>query len=115
MKNRPAFAGRLIELFTRELVELSLVLTGSFRLLLTLQAGADIVLALLIFGNNTLLGNATLKTAQSALQRFVILNANFRHGFPSLRWHPAKSRMLSGPLIGFTYYKQVSVKCQDKK
>ena len=99
MKNRPAFAGRLIELFTRELVELSLVLTGSFRLLLTLQAGADIVLALLNFSNNALLGTATLETTQSALQRFVLLNANFRHCFPSLRWHPAKSRMRSGPAI----------------
>ena len=60
-------------------IELSLVLTGSFRLLLTLQAGADIMLALLNLSDNALLGTATLKTAQSALQRFVLLYANFRH------------------------------------
>ena len=71
------------------LIELSLVLAGSFGLLLPLQAGADIVLALLIFSNNALLGNAPLKTTQCALQRFVFLDANFRHCFPSLRWHPA--------------------------
>ena len=80
------------------LVELSLVLTGSFRLLLTLQAGADVMLALLNFSDNALLGAATLKATQSALQRFVFLDANFRHFFPSLRWHPAQSWMLSGPI-----------------
>ena len=68
-----------------QLIELSLVLTGSFRLLLTLQAGADVMLALLNFSDNALLGTATLETAQSALQRFVFLNANFRHCFPSPR------------------------------
>ena len=66
-----------------QLVELSLVLTGSFRLLLTLQAGADVMLALLNFSDNALLGTAALETTQSALQRFVFLNANFRHCFPS--------------------------------
>ena len=66
-----------------QLVELSLVLTGSFRLLLTLQAGADVMLALLNFSDNALLGAATLKATQSALQRLVFLNANFRHCFPS--------------------------------
>ena len=66
-----------------QLVELSLVLTGSFRLLLTLQAGADVMLTLLNFSDNALLGAAPLKTAQSALQRLVFLNANFRHCFPS--------------------------------
>ena len=71
------------------LIELSLVLTGSFRLLLTLQAGADVVLALLNFSDNALLGAAPLKTAQCGLQRLVFLNANFRHCFPSLHWHPA--------------------------
>ena len=96
------------------LIELSLVLTGSFRLLLALQAGAYVMLALLNLGNNALLGTATLETTQSALQSFVLLNANFRHGFPSLRWHPASSRMLSGPLDGFTYYKQVPDKCQAR-
>ena len=68
-----------------QLVELSLVLTGSFRLLLTLQAGADVMLALLNFSDNALLGAAPLKAAQSALQRLVFLNTNFRHCFPSPR------------------------------
>ena len=63
------------------LIELSLVLAGSFRLLLTLQAGADVMLALLNFSDNALLSTATLKTTQSALQRLVFLNANFRHFF----------------------------------
>ena len=88
-----------------KLIELSLVLTGSFRLLLTLQAGAYVMLALLNFSDNALLGAAPLKTAQSALQRFVFLNANFRHGFPSLRWHPARSWMRSGPNTRLDYYK----------
>ena len=64
-----------------ELIELSLVLTGSFRLLLTLQAGADVMLALLDFSDDALLGAATLKATQSAFQRFVFLDANFRHLF----------------------------------
>ena len=72
-----------------QLIKLSLVLTGCFRLLLTLQAGADVMLALLNFSENALLGTATLETAQSAFQRLGLLNANFRHCFPSLRWHPA--------------------------
>ena len=63
------------------LVELSLVLTGSFRLLITLQAGADVMLALLNFSDDALLGAATLKATQSAFQRLVFLNANFRHLF----------------------------------
>ena len=78
------------------LVELSLVLTSGLGLLLTLQAGADVMLALLNFSDDALLGAATLKATQSAFQRFVFLDANFRHCFPSLRWHPASSRMRSG-------------------
>ena len=87
------------------LIELSLVLTGSFRLLLTLQAGADVVLALLNFSDNALLGAATLKATQSALQRLVLLDANFRHCFPSPQKHPVISRMRSGPHTGLKYYK----------
>lgn len=78
-------------------IELSLVLTGSFGLLLPLQAGADVMLTLLDLSNHAFLGTAALKTTQSTLQRLVLLDANFRHCFPSLRWHPARSRMLSGP------------------
>ena len=94
------------------LVELSLVLTGGLGLLLTLQAGADVMLALLHFGNDALLGAAPLKTAQSALQRLVLLDANFRHGFPSLRWHPAQSWMRSGPYTRLDYYIHCFPNCQ---
>ena len=94
------------------LIELSLVLTGSFRLLLTLQAGADVMLALLNFSDNALLGAAPLKTAQGAFQRFVFLYANFRHCFPSLRWHPASSWMRSGP-YRLVYYMLLFPYCQD--
>ena len=72
-------------------------LTSSFGLLLPLQAGADVMLTLLDLSNHAFLGTAALKTTQSTLQRLVLLDANFRHCFPSLRWHPARSRMLSGP------------------
>ena len=97
----PRFPGAVLSFEHKrdvKLIELSLVLTGSFRLLLTLQAGADVMLALLNFSDNALLGAATLKATQSAFQRLVFLDANFRHCFPSLRWHPAKSWMLSGPI-----------------
>lgn len=82
------------------LIELSLVLAGSFRLLLALQAGADIMLALLDLGDDALLGTAALEATQSALQRLVLLDANFRHCFPSLR----RIRLCPGcfqGLIGF--------------
>ena len=111
-KNRPAFRQSGFERIQEGLIELSLVLTGSFGLLLTLQAGADVMLALLHFGDNALLGAAPLKTAQSALQRLVLLDANFRHGFPSLRWHPAQSRMRSGPYTRLDYYIHCFPNCQ---
>ena len=111
-KNRPAFRQSGFERIQEGLIELSLVLTGSFGLLLTLQAGADVMLALLHFGDNALLGAAPLKTAQSALQRLVLLDANFRHGFPSLRWHPAQSRMRSGPYTRLVYYIHGFSNCQ---
>ena len=82
------------------LIELSLVLTGSFGLLLPLQAGADVMLTLLDLSNHAFFGTAALKTTQSALQRLVLLDANFRHCFPSLR----RIRLCPGcfqGLIGF--------------
>jgi hypothetical protein len=62
------------------LIELSLVLTGSFRLLLTLQAGAHVMLSALDFLNNAGLGTGTLEPLQSRFQRFIFFNMNFRHG-----------------------------------
>jgi len=88
-------------------IELSLVLTGSFRLLLALQAGAHIMLPLLDLLNNAGLSTAALKTLQSRFQGFILLDVNFRHcGFPSLRWCPAKSRTLSGLLDSVNNYTQ---------
>ena len=72
---------------------------------------ADVMLTLLHFGDNALLGAATLKTTQSTLQGFVFLNANFRHCFPSLRWCPAKSWTLSGP-YRLDYYMLNFLFCQ---
>ena len=65
--------------FHEGLVELSLVLTGSFGLLLPLQAGAHVMLSLLDLSDNAFLGAATLKSSQSALQRFILFHANFGH------------------------------------
>ena len=60
-------------------IELSLVLAGSFRLLLPLQAGAHIMLSLLDLLNDAGLGAGTLKPLQSRFQRFVFFDVNFRH------------------------------------
>ena len=60
-------------------IELSLVLTGSFRLLLTLQAGAHVMLSLLDLLNNASLGAGTLEALQSRFQRFILFHVNFRH------------------------------------
>ena len=72
--------GVLLYLEQRELIELLLVLTGSFRLLLTLQAGAHVMLSALNFLNNAGLGAGTLESLQSGFQRFIFFNMNFRHG-----------------------------------
>ena len=87
-KRRSAFAERRSSLqFSRkgELVELLSVLPSRFRLLLTLQAGADIMLSLLDLGDHTSLCTAALEPLQSILQGLAFLDANFRHRFPSLR------------------------------
>ena len=66
-------------LYKGESIELSLVLTGSFRLLLTLQAGAHVMLSLLDLLNNASLGAGTLEALQSRFQRFILFHVNFRH------------------------------------
>src|SRR5699024_7875553 len=63
----------------RKSIELSLVLAGSFGLLLPLQAGTHIMLSLLDLLNNASLGAAALKALQCGLQRFIFLYVNFRH------------------------------------
>ena len=69
----------------RESIELLSVLASSFRLLLTLQAGADVMLALLNFGDNALLGTAALKSLERVVQRLILLDVDFRHFIPSLQ------------------------------
>ena len=55
------------------------VLAGSLALLATLHAGALVVLSLAHLGDNAGLGAATLKALQSAVQRLVLSDVNFRH------------------------------------
>ena len=73
------------EIGRKESIELLSVLASSFRLLLTLQAGADIMLSLLDFSDNASLCTAALEPLESIFQGFAFLDANFRHRFPSLR------------------------------
>ena len=68
------------------LVELLAVLAGSLGLLAALNAGALVMLTLTDLGQNTGLSAAALEALQSALQRLIFTNTNFRHFiFPSLR------------------------------
>ena len=53
-------------------------LTSSFGLLLPLEARADVMLTLLDLSDNAILLAAALETLQRALQRLVLLHANFR-------------------------------------
>ena len=61
------------------LVILLAVLAGGLRLLAALDAGALIMLALTNLGQHARLGAATLKALQSALQRLVLSDTDFRH------------------------------------
>jgi len=66
-------------------VTLILVLAGCLGLLAALDAGALIVLLLSQIGQNTGLCAAALKSLKSIVQRFVFLDIDFRHVFPSLQ------------------------------
>ena len=61
------------------LVELLAVLAGSLGLLAALDAGALVMLALTDLGQHAGLGAAALKALQSALQRLVLSDTDFRH------------------------------------
>ena len=74
-----------IEHKTEGSIELPLVLTSCFRLLLALQAGAHIMLSLLNLSDNAGLSTATLEALERIFQGLAFLDANFRHCFPSLR------------------------------
>ena len=79
-------------------IELLSVLASSFRLLLTLQAGAHIMFSFLDLSDNASLCAAALETLESIFQRFAFLDANFRHRFSLPPMQPAQSMLLSGPL-----------------
>ena len=71
--------------FNGFLLELFLLCACRLRLLAALDARALIVLALAELGKRTRLGAGSLESAQSAVDGFIFLNADFRHRFPSLR------------------------------
>ena len=80
------FAVSLKGLFFELRVNLSvLALASGFRLLLALYAGLLIVLPFPGLGQNAGAGGHALEPSQSAFQRFILLNAYFRHCvFPPL-------------------------------
>ena len=67
------------------LSELTLLSASSLRLLTALYARALIMLTLAELGKHTSLCTGTLESSQSAVQRLVFLDMDFRHRFPSLR------------------------------
>ena len=69
----------------RSIILSLIVLSGGFRLLLTLQAGANIMLSLLNLSDNAILRTAALKSLERTLQRLIFFYADLRHDFPSLR------------------------------
>ena len=96
-----------------ELVELLSVLPSSFRLLLTLQAGADIMLSLFDLSDDASLCTATLEPLQSIFQGFAFLDANFRHCFPSLRRKRLNPACFQGRIYRPNYYIQRAWECQE--
>ena len=66
------------------IVTLILVLAGGLGFLAALDAGALVVLLLSQVGQYTSLGTAALKSFKSIVQRFVLLDIDFRHLFHSL-------------------------------
>ena len=67
------------------LAELLLLSACSLRLLAALDARAFIMLTLTELGKRTRLCTRTLETTQCAVNRFIFLDADLRHSFPSLR------------------------------
>ena len=61
------------------LVELLAVLASGLGLLAALDAGALVMLALTDLSQDTRLGAAALEALQSALQRLIFTNTDFRH------------------------------------
>ena len=71
------------------LAELLLLCACSLRLLAALYARAFIMLTLAELGKRTRLCTRTLETTQCAVNRFIFLDADLRHSFPSLRTFPS--------------------------
>ena len=71
------------------LAELLLLSACSLRLLAALDARAFIMLTLTELGKRTRLCTRTLETTQCAVNRFIFLDADLRHSFPSLRTFPS--------------------------
>ena len=67
------------------LAELLLLSACSLRLLAALDARAFLMLTLTELGKRTRLCTRTLETTQCAVNRFIFLDADLRHSFPSLR------------------------------
>ena len=75
-KKSPAPKGAGLSLL---LIKLLAVLTGSLRLLATLDARALVVLTLAHFGQDARLGAAALEALERVLQGLAVLHTDFRH------------------------------------
>ena len=91
-------------------IVLPLILAGSFRLLLALQTGANIVLSLFHFRDHASFCTAALETLQCAFKRLVLLNTDFSHGFPSLRVRC--NTHIRVQICDLFYYMRPAIKCQ---
>ena len=81
------------------LVELLTVLASGLRLLAALHAGALVVLTLTDLSQHTRLGAAALKALQSALQRLIFTNADFRHFYFPPSGVPGRPLVTKGPYL----------------
>ena len=71
--------------FRKSIVTLVFILACGLGLLAALHAGALVILLLSQVSQNAGLCTAALESLKSVVQRFVFLDINFRHLFPSLQ------------------------------
>jgi hypothetical protein len=83
------------------LVILFAVLASGLGLLAALDAGALVVLTLTNLGQHTRLGTAALETLQSALQRLVFSDTDFRHLYFPPSGAAGRPLLRKGHLYGF--------------
>ena len=95
-------------------VALVLVLASGLGLLAALDAGALVVLLLAKVSQNAGLGAGALETLQSRIQRFVFLNLDGRHLFPSPQLRRNALRVQKFSAIKHEYYIHFSPSCQGK-